>query len=69
MNTTEERDKIDELKQSLRGTARGILDDLFEKEEINILAAPGDSSLCVHAAAAGKSSSSSRLKSPLLIRN
>ncbi|KAJ5916612.1 amidase signature enzyme [Penicillium tannophilum] len=53
MNTTEERDKIDELKQSLRGTARGILDDLFEKEEINILAAPGDSSLCVHAAAAG----------------
>lgn len=61
MNTTEKKDKIDELKQGLRGAARDILDDLFKKEEINILVAPGDSSLCVHAAAAGKNSSSSRL--------
>ncbi|KAJ5792756.1 amidase signature enzyme [Penicillium pulvis] len=53
MHTNETRDKINELKKGLRGAARDILDDLFEKENINILAAPGDSSLCVHAAAAG----------------
>ncbi|KAJ5541218.1 amidase signature enzyme [Penicillium frequentans] len=53
MDTTENKEKIDELKHGLRLAARNILDDLFEKEEINILAAPGDSSLCVHAAAAG----------------
>lgn len=61
MDTTENKEKIDELKHDLRVAARDILDDLFEKEEINIVAAPGDSSLCVHAAAAGKSSSISRL--------
>lgn len=57
MNTTEPRVKIDEMKQGLREAARGILDDLFDQEKINILAAPGDSSLCVHAAAAGNNSS------------
>lgn len=53
MAATEEKEQIDELKQSLRSAARAILDDLFDKEEINILAAPGDSPLCVHASAAG----------------
>ncbi|KAJ5811051.1 Amidase [Penicillium robsamsonii] len=53
MAATEEKEQIDELKQSLRRAARAILDDLFDKEKINILAAPGDSPLCVHASAAG----------------
>ncbi|KAJ5746016.1 amidase signature enzyme [Penicillium odoratum] len=53
MNTTEEKGYIDELKHGLRKAARDILDDVFEKEHVNILAAPGDSSLCVHASAAG----------------
>ncbi|KAJ5926219.1 Amidase [Penicillium verrucosum] len=53
MAATEEKEQIDELKQSLRRAARAILDDLFDKEGINILAAPGDSPLCVHASAAG----------------
>ncbi|KAJ5167002.1 amidase signature enzyme [Penicillium canariense] len=53
MITTYRKEEIDELAQDLRRAARDILDDLFDKEKINILAAPGDSSLCVHAAAAG----------------
>ncbi|KAJ5725664.1 amidase signature enzyme, partial [Penicillium malachiteum] len=53
METTDNKDHIDDLKKNLRKAARDILDDVFEKEEVNILAAPGDSSLCIHAAAAG----------------
>ncbi|KAJ5165463.1 Amidase [Penicillium coprophilum] len=53
MVATEEKHQIDKLKQDLRSAARAILDDLFDKENINVLVAPGDSSLCVHAAAAG----------------
>ncbi|PYI06050.1 amidase signature enzyme [Aspergillus sclerotiicarbonarius CBS 121057] len=53
MNTTEEKAQIDKKKQDLRSAAQDILDSLFANENINILAAPGDSSLCVHAAAAG----------------
>ncbi|OGM41145.1 hypothetical protein ABOM_009853 [Aspergillus bombycis] len=53
MNTVEEKGCIDEMKQDLRKAARDILDDLFDNEKINILAAPGDSPLCVHASAAG----------------
>ncbi|KAJ5789360.1 amidase signature enzyme [Penicillium psychrosexuale] len=53
MNTTEEEGKVDELKNDLRKAARDILDDLFDKEKINILAAPGDSPLCRYASAAG----------------
>ncbi|KAJ5643622.1 amidase signature enzyme [Penicillium longicatenatum] len=53
MNTSETKEKIDDMKQGLRRAARDILDSLFDKEKINILAGPGDSSLCVHASAAG----------------
>lgn len=45
---------MDELKQSLRARAKKILDDVFDKEGVNIIAASGDSSLCIHSAAAGK---------------
>ncbi|KAJ5310397.1 uncharacterized protein N7443_002858 [Penicillium atrosanguineum] len=53
MNNIEEKQQIDELKRDLRKAGRDILDDLFDKEKINIVAGPGDSSLCVHASAAG----------------
>ncbi|KAJ5711486.1 amidase signature enzyme [Penicillium malachiteum] len=53
MKTTDKKDNIDELKNNLRKAARDILDENFDNEGINILAAPGDSSLCIHAAAAG----------------
>ncbi|KAJ5122759.1 Amidase [Penicillium atrosanguineum] len=53
MNNMEEKQQIDELKRDLRKAGRDILDDLFDKEKINIVAGPGDSSLCVHASAAG----------------
>ncbi|KAF5009864.1 hypothetical protein FDECE_3937 [Fusarium decemcellulare] len=53
MNSTDDEEHIQHLKQELRATAKQILDETFEKEQINLIAAPGDSSLCVHAAAAG----------------
>jgi hypothetical protein len=54
MNSNDEKEKIDALKLDLRNAAKDILDDVFDKEKINIIAAPGDSPLCIHAAAAGK---------------
>jgi amidase len=56
MNSTEKKEQIDVLKQELRKTAQQILDEVFDKEQINLLAAPGDAPLCVHAAAAGNHS-------------
>ncbi|KAJ5928417.1 amidase signature enzyme [Penicillium verhagenii] len=53
MNANESKTHIDQLKNDLRKAARDILDACFEREKINVLAAPGDSSLCVHASAAG----------------
>jgi amidase len=61
MNSIEEEEQINQLKQDLRRAARDILNDLFDKEKVNILAAPGDSPLCVHASAAGNSSSTAHL--------
>ncbi|KAH8689444.1 amidase signature domain-containing protein [Talaromyces proteolyticus] len=53
MNSNEERERIDVLKKELRNTAQRLLQESFDRERINILVAPGDSSVCVHAAAAG----------------
>ncbi|KAF4451105.1 Amidase [Fusarium albosuccineum] len=53
MKSTDDEEYIQHLKQELRATAKQVLDETFEKEQINLIAAPGDSSLCVHAAAAG----------------
>ncbi|KAI1267849.1 amidase signature enzyme [Xylariaceae sp. FL1019] len=41
------------LKQEFRALARNLLDEFFESEKVNLIIAPGDSSLCIHAAAAG----------------
>ncbi|KAJ5466456.1 amidase signature enzyme [Penicillium desertorum] len=56
MNAIDGNKQIDELKQDLRRAARDILDDQIDEEKINILAAPGDSPLCVQASAANNSS-------------
>lgn len=53
MNSTETKQEIDRLKNDLRSTARRILDGVFEEQKVNLIAAPGDSPLCIHAAAAG----------------
>ncbi|KAM0418935.1 hypothetical protein ACHAPT_012093 [Fusarium lateritium] len=53
MNSSDDEERIRHLKQELRATAKQVLDEMFEKEQVNLIAAPGDSALCVHAAAAG----------------
>lgn len=47
-------DMITRLKDGLRKKARSVLEPVFQVNEIDIVAAPADSSLCIHAAAAGK---------------
>ncbi|KAK5654732.1 hypothetical protein OQA88_7057 [Cercophora sp. LCS_1] len=41
------------LKQKLRSTGKRILDAVLSRYNINMVAAPSDSPLCIHAAAAG----------------
>jgi amidase len=53
MATTETKQTIDNMKHDLRSTARQILDEAFNEQQVNLIAAPGDSPLCIHAAAAG----------------
>ena len=53
MQNTNEAPYITQLKTRLRVTARHILDDTFDTQGLNIIAALADSPLCVHAAAAG----------------
>lgn len=51
---TDNADHIAELKDGLRRQAKAVLDPVFQEEGIDIIAAPADSSLCIHAAAAGE---------------
>ncbi|KAI1119428.1 amidase signature enzyme [Nemania sp. NC0429] len=44
---------IEKLKQTLRALGKSSLDAVFDREDVNIIIAPGDSPLCIHAAAAG----------------
>ncbi|KAI1347858.1 amidase signature enzyme [Xylaria sp. FL0043] len=50
---TQPPNEIADLKRRLRQHARDLLDKTFEVAEVNLIVAPGDSPLCVHAAAAG----------------
>jgi amidase len=50
---TDEALYIDRLKDGLRAVGRRILDEAFRSQGLNIIAAPADCSLCIHAAAAG----------------
>ncbi|KAI1263845.1 hypothetical protein F5Y18DRAFT_428720 [Xylariaceae sp. FL1019] len=40
-------------KRRFRADARKLLQETFEASNVNIIVAPGDSSTCIHAAAAG----------------
>lgn len=51
-NEPEEEIKL--LGERLRAKSRKILDQIYEKESINIIAAPVDSAFCIYSAAAGK---------------
>ncbi len=53
MHNTDEAPHIEQLKARLRATARRILEDAFDSQGLNIIAALADSPLCVYAAAAG----------------
>jgi amidase len=53
LNNSDDAPHIEKLKTGLRTTARRILDGAFNANGLNVIAAPADSSLCVHAAAAG----------------
>ncbi|GAM36146.1 hypothetical protein TCE0_018r05007 [Talaromyces pinophilus] len=53
INNTETKQNIDKLKHDLRSTARQILDGVFDGHQVSLIAASGDSPLCIHAAAAG----------------
>ncbi|KAI0430031.1 amidase signature enzyme [Xylaria sp. FL1042] len=46
-------ERVVRLKDGLRARGKAVLDEVFDGEEVNIIAALGDSPLCVHAAAAG----------------
>lgn len=54
MDSTDTKESIDILKRELRSTAKQVLNEVFDHEIINLIAAPGDSPLCIYAAAAGK---------------
>ncbi|KAK7703833.1 hypothetical protein SLS64_008777 [Diaporthe eres] len=47
-------ENVARLRDGLRKKARSVLEPVFHDNGINIIAAPADSSLCIHAAAAGK---------------
>ncbi|KAK7726495.1 hypothetical protein SLS63_007656 [Diaporthe eres] len=46
-------ENVARLRDGLRKKARSVLEPVFHDNGINIIAAPADSSLCIHAAAAG----------------
>jgi amidase len=50
-------DDIAALKIGLRSVARQILNRVFDGEGVNVIVAPADSSLCIHAAASGAKAS------------
>ncbi|KAI1846389.1 hypothetical protein JX266_007594 [Neoarthrinium moseri] len=53
LNNDDAEEKISDLRTKLRKIARDLLEDAFVSNEVDIIAAPGDSALCIHAACAG----------------
>ncbi|TFB01466.1 hypothetical protein CCMA1212_006409 [Trichoderma ghanense] len=49
----DEPERIQALRKGLRSVARQFIDAALDTQDVKLLVAPGDSSLCVHAAAAG----------------
>lgn len=59
---TDTEEHIARLKDGLRKKARSVLGPVFHDNGINIIAAPADSPLCIHAAAAGKHGDTSSMR-------
>ncbi|KAK3375563.1 amidase signature domain-containing protein [Lasiosphaeria ovina] len=53
LNNDNTAEHIAKLKGELRAVGKRILDHVFDGEGVNLIIAPGDAPLCVHAAAAG----------------
>ncbi|KAL7784150.1 amidase signature domain-containing protein [Trichoderma ceciliae] len=53
LNCNEEPEKIEALRIGLRYVGQQLINKAFDTQGVNIIVAPGDSSLCIHAAAAG----------------
>ncbi|KAJ4860480.1 amidase domain-containing protein [Trichoderma breve] len=53
LDNTDEEEEIEFLKKGLRAKARQLLDSTFDTEGVSIIAAPTDSALLIHGAAAG----------------
>ncbi|EGR47116.1 amidase [Trichoderma reesei QM6a] len=49
----DEPEKLEALRKDVRSAAQAIIHTAFNSQGVNLLVAPGDSSLCIHAAAAG----------------
>lgn len=53
LDNEDTEEHITALKEGLRAVAKNVLNSVFEREGVNIIVAPADSSLCIHAAASG----------------
>lgn len=53
MNDASLKANIELYRTKLRKLAREILDNVFDKQSVDLIVAPADSAICVHAAAAG----------------
>ncbi|KAJ6437212.1 amidase [Purpureocillium lavendulum] len=53
MNSNDDPEHMQKIKDELRKTARQILDRAFEDNGVNLLVGPVDSGFCIHASAAG----------------
>ncbi|KAK9415502.1 putative Amidase domain-containing protein [Seiridium unicorne] len=53
LKATETPEEIAQLKQKFREKGKSIINDVLNRENVNLIAAPGDSPMCIHAAAAG----------------
>jgi amidase len=54
LTCNDEPEKIDSLKSRFRLVGQKIINDAFETQGVNIIAAPADSPLCIHSSVAGK---------------
>ncbi|KAL7941016.1 amidase signature domain-containing protein [Trichoderma barbatum] len=53
LSCNDDPEKIEGLRNGLRHVAQQIINTAFDTQGVNLIVAPGDSSLCIHAAAAG----------------
>lgn len=52
-DTSQSIEFMNDARARVRQRGKAIINEVFEKEGVNLIGAPGDSPLCVHAAAAG----------------